>query len=162
MQAILECRQVLEEGKTLLTTRMKHIVLADLHGWDFVSEYKHDPIAEDDSDEKRIKKVIKTVDVQREKKKAEKAKKFNRFKFDSGRRFGVKASTNDSSFVSTSTCFLCGRPGHFWRSCFLYRSRSGPAANTPHTTFGGFTPRATSPQLLLQPPNFVPPAMQLK
>ena len=33
------------------------------------------PIADDDSDEKRIRKVLKSVEMQREKKKADKAKK---------------------------------------------------------------------------------------
>ena len=36
---LLEVRNVLEEGKNLVATRMKHIVLADLPDWDFVTEY---------------------------------------------------------------------------------------------------------------------------
>jgi len=48
----------IEEGKNLVATRLKHIVLANLHGWDFVTEYKQIPIAEDESDEKRIRKVL--------------------------------------------------------------------------------------------------------
>ena len=46
---------------------MKHVVLADLHGWDFVTEYKQIPLPEDESDEKRIRKVLKDVESQREK-----------------------------------------------------------------------------------------------
>ena len=72
---LLEVRNVLEEGKNLVATGMKHIVLADLHGWDFVTEYKQIPLAEDESDEKRIRKVLKDVESQREKRKTEKAKR---------------------------------------------------------------------------------------
>ena len=72
---LLEVRNVLGKGKNLVATRMKHIVLADLHDWDFVTEYKQIPLAEDESDEKRIRKVLKDVESQREKRKTEKAKK---------------------------------------------------------------------------------------
>ena len=82
---LLEVRNVLGEGKNLVATRMKHIVLADLHGWDFVTEYKQIPLAEEESDEKRIRKVLKDVESQREKRKTEKAKKANKFKLDSRR-----------------------------------------------------------------------------
>ena len=53
---------------------MKPIVLANLHGWDFVTEYKQIPVAEDETDEKRIRKIVKEVGNLREKKKAERAK----------------------------------------------------------------------------------------
>ena len=82
---LLEVRNVLGKGKNLVATRMKHIVLADLHGWDFVTEYKQIPLAEEESDEKRIRKVLKDVESQREKRKTEKAKKANKFKLDSRR-----------------------------------------------------------------------------
>lgn len=49
---LLEVRNVLGEGKNLVATRMKHIVLADLHGWDFFTKYKQIPLAEDKSNEK--------------------------------------------------------------------------------------------------------------
>ena len=34
---IVEAANALEEGKNAIAIRMKHIVLADLHGWDFVT-----------------------------------------------------------------------------------------------------------------------------
>ncbi|XP_048587424.1 uncharacterized protein LOC125570194, partial [Nematostella vectensis] len=70
---LLKVKNALDEGKAL--SRMNHIVLADLYGWDFISEYKQDPMAEDGGDEKRIRKVLKYVHSAREKKKADKAKK---------------------------------------------------------------------------------------
>ena len=45
-----------------------------------VTEYKQIPLAENESDEKRIRKVLKDVESQREKRKMEKAKKANKFK----------------------------------------------------------------------------------
>ena len=101
-----EVRNTLEEGKTLVAMRLKHIVLADLHGWDFVTEYKQIPIAEDESDEKRIHKVLKDVESQREKKKSEKAKKASKFKVES-RRLAPRF-TNDlpASFSSMSRSAL--------------------------------------------------------
>ena len=49
---LLEARNVLGDGKNIVATRMKHIVLADLHGWDFFTEYKQIPLPEDKSNEK--------------------------------------------------------------------------------------------------------------
>ena len=62
----------MEEGKNLVAMRLKHIVLADLHGWDFVTEYKQIPIAEDESDEKRIRKVLKVKERRKERRKLKK------------------------------------------------------------------------------------------
>ena len=56
---LFEVRNVLDEDKNLVAARMNHIVLPDLHGWDFVTEYKQIPLADDESDEKRIRKVLK-------------------------------------------------------------------------------------------------------
>ena len=44
---LLEVGNVLGEGKNLVATRTKHIVLTDLHGWDFFTKYKQIPLAED-------------------------------------------------------------------------------------------------------------------
>ena len=49
---LLEVRNVLREGKNLVATCMKHIVLTDLHGWDFFTKYKQIPLAEEKSNEK--------------------------------------------------------------------------------------------------------------
>ena len=77
-------------------TRLKYLFFADLHGWDYVTEYKQIPLAEDEPDEKRIRKVLKDVESQREKRKAEKNKKANKFKPDSRRL--PSRYTNESPF----------------------------------------------------------------
>ena len=143
---LLEVRNVLEEGKNLVATRMKHIVLADLHGWDFVTEYKQIPLAEDESDEKRIRKVLKDVESQREKRNTEKSKKANKFKLDSRRSFPARSYSNEFPvFPSMSGCYLCGMPGHFWRNC--YRSRNSPTSGSN----AGYSWQRQLVQLPLQP-----------
>jgi len=87
------------------------------------------------------------VESQREKKKSEKAKKASKFKLES-RRLAPRF-TNDlpASFSSMSGCYLCGKPGHFWRSC--YRSRNLPATNSN----SGYTWQRQLVQLPTQPTN---------
>ena len=46
----------LNEGKSLLSERNKHILLAEKFGWDTVECYTAEPLAADADDEKRIKK----------------------------------------------------------------------------------------------------------
>ena len=126
---LLEVRNVLGEGKNLVATHMKHIVLANLHGWDFFTEYKQIPLAEDKSNEKRICKLLKDVESQRQKRKTDKAKQANKFKLNSRRSSPARSYSNGFPvFPSMSGCYLWGKPGPFWRSC--YRSRYSPASGS--------------------------------
>ena len=124
----MEAANALEEGKNAIAIRMKHIVLADLHGWDFVTEYKQIPVAEDETDEKLIRKILKEVGNLREKKKAERAKKANKLRPDF-RRVSTRFTNASSAFTPLSTCFLCNRPGHFWRSCWRSKYPTASASN---------------------------------
>jgi len=67
------------------------------------------------------------VESQREKKKSEKAKKASKFKVES--RGLATRFTNDlpASFSSMSGCYLCGKPGHFWRN----QKKPGEAMKKP-------------------------------
>jgi len=129
---IHEAKTLLDEGKNIIATRKKHIVLADMHGWDFVSEYKDIPIADDDGDEKRIRKVLKSVESKREKRKTEKTIKANTSKFNTNARSNtlyasarpVSGMSSSAAFTTSAGCYMCGKPGHFWRNCYLYRTRS--------------------------------------
>ena len=126
---LLEVRNVLGEGKNLVATHMKHIVLGDLHGWDFFTEYKQIPLAEDKSNEKRICKLLKDVESQGQKRKTDKAKQANKFKLDSRRSSPARSYSNEFPvFHSMSGCYRWGKPGPFWRSC--YRSRYPPASGS--------------------------------
>ena len=126
---ILEVRNALEEGKNLVATCMKHIVLTDLHGWNFFTGYKQIPLAEDKSNEKRIRKVLKDEETQREKRKKDNAKKANKFKLNSRRSSPARSYSNEFPvFPSMSGFYPWGKPGHFWRSC--YHSRNSPASGS--------------------------------
>ena len=125
---LLEAANALEEGKNAIAIRMKHIVLADLHGWDFVTEYKQIPVAKDETDEKQIRKILEEVGNQREKKKAERAKKANKLRPDF-RRVPTRFTNESSAFTPLSTCFLCNRPGHFWRNCWRSKYPTASASN---------------------------------
>ena len=39
-----QVQESLEEGKRLISVRMKEILLADEHGWDFVNEYQSEAV----------------------------------------------------------------------------------------------------------------------
>ena len=59
----------LNEGKSLLSERNKHILLAEKFGWDTVECYTAEPLAADADDEKRIKKAVKESQRIRDEKK---------------------------------------------------------------------------------------------
>ena len=61
----------LNEGKSLLSERNKHILLAEKFGWDAVECYTAEPLAVDADDEKRIRKAVKESKQLREEKKKE-------------------------------------------------------------------------------------------
>ena len=129
---LVEAANALEEGKNAIAIRMKHTVLADLHGWDFVTEYRQVPVAEDETDEKRIRKILKEVGNQREKKKADRAKKANKLRPDF-RRVLTRFTDETSAFTPLSTCFLCNRPGHFWRNCWRSKYPTASASNNAYS-----------------------------
>ena len=60
---LVEAANALEEGKNAIAIRMKHIVLANLHGWDFVTEYKQIPVAKDETDEKLIRRYSRKSEI---------------------------------------------------------------------------------------------------
>ena len=49
----------INEGINKIVKRNKRLMLADLHGWATAEAYERDPIADDSSDEKRIKRAKK-------------------------------------------------------------------------------------------------------
>ena len=69
------------------------------------------------------------MESQREKRKTEKAKKAKKFKLDSRRSSPARSYSNEfPAFPSMSGCYLCVKPGHFWRN--YYRSRNSPASGS--------------------------------
>ena len=67
-EALKKVTDSLDEGTKALTTRQKHIQLADCseYGWSTVKYYKADPLASYSNDEKCIKKAEKEAQRDRE------------------------------------------------------------------------------------------------
>ena len=57
-----------QEGISLITTHNKHIRLADRDAWDIVDVYSDDPLAQNDEDDKRIRRARKEAVGGQEKK----------------------------------------------------------------------------------------------
>ena len=53
---VKEALEEIEEGKTKIVDRQKHVLLADReeHGWNFVKSYKRDELAQDSANEKHM------------------------------------------------------------------------------------------------------------
>ncbi len=148
----------LEEGKTLLKERNKHILLAEKYGWDTVDCYTAEPLATDSEDEKRIKKAVKESKSIREEKKRKSTNKPRR-QFSWPNRFvvqqkgGVDRSSNSApggnmagkpaaSRNASDVCFCCFRPGHYAREC------QAPTGRT--VTFNRPQPSGSLPQTNIQ------------
>ena len=146
---------VLNEGKSLLSERNKHILLAEKFGWDAVECYTAEPLATDADDEKRIRKAVKESKRLRDEKKkkfmpshkaarkpvswtgnSEPKRGLDRSPYPPSHGFsaGKPSMTRNTSPV----CFRCLRPGHFARDC---RAASGRTV-----TFNGLQPGAVPQQ----------------
>ena len=66
-----EVAKEIQQGKSLILERNKHLLLADKYGWDTVECYTAEPLASDSEDEKRIKRALKESKSMREEKKTE-------------------------------------------------------------------------------------------
>jgi len=74
---IAKTKDILEDGKKVITKRLKMIRLADREDWMTVNEYLSDDLASDSADEKAISKAIKAAASKKEKKRKLKAKKLS-------------------------------------------------------------------------------------
>ena len=136
----------LNEGKSLLSERNKHILLAEKFGWDAVECYTAEPLAADADDEKWIRKAVKESKQLREekKKKTKPSYKGRRLYMGPSSLNEQKHVTERSTYASSpgfvagklnmartasQICFRCSRPGHFARDC--------RAANARTVTFNG-------------------------
>ena len=91
----------LNEGKSLLSERNKHILLAEKFGWDTVDCYTAEPLASDADDEKRIKKAVKECQRIRDEKKKKlghSTKSKRQFMWSSGSQTERKGVVDRASF----------------------------------------------------------------
>lgn len=127
-----KAKEALEQGTSLIKNRQKLILLADksLYGWKTVLEYKHNDLADDDEDEKKIHRAESRA-----------ARITKRFSSRSQRRSPLHQSPQPSQTLpspapsfqrsnfqpgaqrSSGACFACGRTGH-WRAFCPYTTGS--------------------------------------
>ena len=116
----------INEGINKIVKRNKRLMLADRHGWATAEAYERDPIADDSSDEKRIKRAKKEAQsFLEEKARTKKVRVMSRKRnfrnsggprpFSSGFSFSNVYPQEPRSFPLT--CWRCKRPGHFARFC---------------------------------------------
>jgi hypothetical protein len=116
----------IEQGMSLIKERQKLILMADKspYGWKTVLEYKHNDLAEDDEDEKKMFRAETMAGT--------KAKKFFNNRSQSRRPYVSQQPQMQPSFSSgnanarsnfqnnpprnSGACFACGKFGH-WRAC---------------------------------------------
>lgn len=127
-----EASNELRKGIDLINSRNKQLKIADRWGWETAECYELDPIADDSSDEKRLKRAKKEGKQVRE----EKAKVAQKKKNHARRKPGPfrPSQFNASGYSAPAqqiSCWRCRRSGHVARFC---------RAPIPNNQFNGFRP----------------------
>ncbi|KAK3084471.1 hypothetical protein FSP39_014044 [Pinctada imbricata] len=114
---VIDCREALSQGMTLIQQRQKMIKLADSSeaGWLVVHEYESNPLADNSDDKKRIFKAQTRPD-RKLKEEKKKRRDFRRYTPYSQQKPG---STPDkqSGTAKPGRCFGCGDKGHWKKEC---------------------------------------------
>ena len=136
-----KAKEALKEGEDLIAARQKVIRIADRseYGWATVDEYEEDELADNSDDEKRLYRAemragrkIKANAAKNKKKKDSFRKEWRpRYQQDILNTSTQSTSQQSSSSAATTSaraiptvqglgpCFLCGKMGHFRRTCPL-------------------------------------------
>ena len=151
--AVERAKEALKEGERLLVARQKAIRIADRSefGWATVDEYEEDELAENSDDEKRLYRAemragrkLKAAAAKNRKKKEFIRKEWTpkaqlqtgspttmqRCWFSEFPAVLLYSSSGSIPVVhGLGPCFLCGKMGHFRRSCPLVLSQTMPISN---------------------------------
>ena len=160
-----EASAALENSKSTLLQRQKHLKIADSFSWDTVKVYEEGAVGDSTSDDKRIAEAAAT---------AKRLSSFRNQQFPSqfrpqfrpqfqqftprvsGRAYGgfsaVRGSTGFGSFSNGGrvpanvVCYLCNQPGHIARVCPTYSSPrwTGGARPVNPTIQSHMVPSATA------------------
>ena len=114
---VLDCREALSQGMTLIQQRQKMIKLADSSeaGWLVVHEYESNPLADNSDDEKRIFKA-QTRAERKLKEDKKKRRDFRRYTPYSQQKPG-SAPDKQTGTTKPGRCFGCGDKGHWKKEC---------------------------------------------
>ena len=127
---IERAKEMVKEGKNLLTKRQKLIKIADREddGWEVIKCYESDVLASDSDDEKRLAKSRRQARIN---KKDSRAKRLNY-------KQSVNMNNNDYKHYKTKEftskrkepiCYYCGREGHMQYACPVKRNNDFKGRN---------------------------------
>ena len=120
-----ECGDLIREGINLLKNHNKQLKITDRFDWETAEAYRHDPFADNSSDEKRLKHARKEGKLAKEEKvKLAKSKKSVKKSFPP---FLQRAFTAGTGFLPS--CWRCHRTGHMARFCRVSIPGQGPFNN---------------------------------
>ena len=131
----------LKEGMAKINERNKILTVTGCYGWETAQAYLADPIASDSEDEKKLKKAKEEAKANKEEKRKAVKSKW-RENPSSKRPFhgsDAQGSLPACHHSQSPTCWRCGKPGHFSRSCraaipaqpLPTRPAFGPFSNIP-------------------------------
>ena len=146
--AVERAKTAIQEGMDLLSKRQKLVKIADMseNGWATVEEYVEDELAKDSDNEKRLFRPEARAGRKAKAAQAAKLKKRRSMASRKPQSSGMPASIaslnfqqlaqpqawpqpatgrNAYSTASLGPCFLCGKLGHFRKSCPLSQNSSG-------------------------------------
>ena len=113
-----EAAKYLQEGKSALSSRQKHIRIADKFDWETVAAYSEGLVGDDAEDDRRIAGAAALA------RRLQPANKPRNYPFrgprslDTPASFGASVETLRSPAPQRSNeCFLCGQRGHWARAC---------------------------------------------
>ena len=115
----------IKEGKNLTHQRLKVLRFADRDGWSAALNFLSDNLAENEHEEKRMKRGKKEAERERASKVAK-----NRQSSSTNRNFHTKSNTSlsrrhTSGSSDPRACYVCGELGHIAKSCYQNHSNRG-------------------------------------
>ena len=120
-QNVLNCREALSQGMTIVQQRQKMIKLADSSdaGWLVVHEYVSNPLADNSDDEKRIFKAQSRADrkLKDDKKKRKESRRFTPYTQRNPGSASRQPAAAAGSATKPGRCFECGEKGHWKNEC---------------------------------------------
>ena len=118
-------KDVIKAGEKLLEDRLHLLKIADLYGWPAVAEFTATELARNETEEKKLKKIVKQNELRNEKVREKKqyTGRYNGYTSGTGGgsgTYGGNGKSGDSKDRETGEdreCFNCGKRGHLQFNC---------------------------------------------